>query len=611
MDQKQKTEKISAHAGYCVSLLSGLYKTGTGIHTDTTLYSDGITVSVHSAILSNCSAMMADLLASTGSTRIILHGFSTILSDFASLVYTGKALSLTEQDMELLTSLCKEIGMDAVIHDDIFEDDDHNTEKEIFHRQFFLQVESDLSNETSSEKFSLRLPLSRVDHITTHKVICHDSFEGFKGRVQKEYNESPVGPYEGPYDQDSRVPLYAQLPKSRLNFDQYTNFIHQEEMQCKVFRIKPMSENIDDLKKIESLEVCGESSEGFVRPENDEKVFYTCSKKSCVIPCPCHTCSFDDRQCLKHNIKHVDLFNESEHLFSVRTTELSCSSEQFFSRSYVLKYPGIPKTCSRCRKDLLHHKSYHLDFHWRCKFCKFYQYKLYPKTIKELHEREVKEKKWYKSVCPHCNKKFVDPYQRRKHIECEHNKNYKLKCDECQKPFQCEQSLQYHKLSKHTENVSLPHSCNICNKSFQAKVSLDNHLKYKHSDTRKFVCTKCDSKFKQRKNLNAHMRTVHSTNPSKEDYWQDIPKETFKCETCGTIFTRKSSLQQHVKVKHEVQNLFECDHCKNKFRYKKNLEQHILEKHGSKVIKFECPDCGNLFNQKRNMERHQLTHKKK
>ena len=199
-------------------------------------------------------------------------------------------------------------------------------------------------------------------------------------------------------------------------------------------------------------------------------------------------------------ICHFDLFDKTNHLFSVRTTELSCSEKDFFDNSYVLKYPGISKHCRRCQIDLLQHKCYHIKFHWKCKFCKLYQYKLYPKSITELREREKKEQRWYRTVCPFCDKKFIEPFQRRKHVELEH-KNKKLKCEECKKLFQCKQSLDYHKISKHSPNIPKSHSCNICNKSFIAKVTLDSHIKYKHSDDRLFECKKCDSKFKQKKNL--------------------------------------------------------------------------------------------------------------
>ena len=613
MEYYQITKKFSTQSDYCVSLLSGLHTAGT--HMDTKLCSAGTIVLVHSAILSRCSEVLADMLASTESNLIILPGFSAVLSHFVSLIYTGQASRVSEKDMDLITSLCKELGVSTlpVVNRDIHTVEDTITTMNTFNH-VNLKVESKISNEPSEQIFPLRLPMSRLVQKSRRDLIGDYDyvFDGFKGRIQDDYNKSPVGPYEGPYDQHPQVPLFAQLPKSGLNYEEYTNFVHPDDLRCKIFEIKQNYEDIDDLEKIEALKIRSVSTEIFDTSDDDEKVNYTCMKKSCKIPCPCHICSsVDNSQCPDHNMKHVDLFDQSEHLFSVRTTELSCSSESFFLNSYVLKYPGIPKACDRCRKDLLHHKSYHLKFHWKCKFCKFYQYKLYPKSIKELHKRESQEQAWYKKVCPFCDEKFVDPYQTRKHIECQHKQNYNIKCEQCQKPFQSKQSLHYHKLAQHTVDVQRKHSCKICHQSFLAKVNLDNHVKFKHSDTRKFECKKCNSKFKQRKNLNAHVLNVHGTNPRKEDYWQDLQKETFKCEVCGKEFIRKTDLKVHFKNKHAIRELFECEKCGEKFSYKKSLERHKLEKHGPDVRKYECQDCGKLFNQKRNMERHQLSHVKK
>ena len=146
---------------------------------------------------------------------------------------------------------------------------------------------------------------------------------------------------------------------------------------------------------------------------------------------------------------------------------------------------------------------------------------------------------------------------------------------------------------------------------FFAKVTLNNHIKFKHSDLRKFDCQKCDAKFKQRKNLNAHLINVHGTNPRKEDYWQDLQKETFKCKSCGKEFARKTDLKVHIKVKHTTQELFPCDKCEKQYSYKTNLERHKLEKHGLELKKYKCPECGAVFTQRSNMKRHKLSHEDK
>ena len=111
--------------------------------------------------------------------------------------------------------------------------------------------------------------------------------------------------------------------------------------------------------------------------------------------------------------------------------------------------------------------------------------------------------------------------------------------------------------------------------------------------------------------MNAHVLRVHGTNSRKEDYWQDLKKETFKCVECGTIFARNTDLKVHISEQHAVQDVLQCKYCGKEYSYKRSLERHMLEKHGLVMRKYECPDCGKLFNQKRNMERHQYLHGKK
>ena len=135
----------------------------------------------------------------------------------------------------------------------------------------------------------------------------------------------------------------------------------------------PVHKYFNIAHRIKLLKCINDRSDMFDEPDNIDEIFYTCNQNKCMIPCPCLTCSTNEEQCPDHKLKHTDLFDETDHAVSVRSTEHTCTSKYFYWRSYVLKYPGIPKDCPRCRKDLLNHKSYHIKFHWTCKFCKFYQ----------------------------------------------------------------------------------------------------------------------------------------------------------------------------------------------------------------------------------------------
>ena len=150
--------------------------------------------------------------------------------------------------------------------------------------------------------------------------------------------------YEGPYDQNPHIPLRAQLHKSHLSYKNYTSFSHPQAFQCKKFKIKNNYDSYGDLHKIESLEIVEDCNEQYTKSDddNDQKMYYTCTKNFCFIPCPCHPCSSQKRQCTDHNIKHIDTFNEKDDAISIRSSDHFCRDKTFLLSSYILKYPGIP-----------------------------------------------------------------------------------------------------------------------------------------------------------------------------------------------------------------------------------------------------------------------------
>ena len=85
-------------------------------YSDTVIISDSESVSVHTVILRNCCQLLREVLTSTGDTTIILSGgFSSSLSDFLTLLYTGTVVCYTEEECHLLLMLCTQLGMDTVI----------------------------------------------------------------------------------------------------------------------------------------------------------------------------------------------------------------------------------------------------------------------------------------------------------------------------------------------------------------------------------------------------------------------------------------------------------------------------------------------------------------
>ena len=429
---------------------------------------------------------------------------------------------------------------------------------------------------------------------------------GFHGRIQAEYNSDPVGQFAGPYDQNEKLDLKLQLPDADLNFEQYTEFQHKGS--CHKFRIGKCYDSFSDLEKIDTIEV--DSDEDSDSDSNDEDVdddtiTYTCEQKQCIIPCPCLFCYGDGkRQCSEHWVKHKDLFDEKSDVVVARTTDTFCEDETFFTRSYLTKYSGIPLDCEKCKSDLLHHKSYHFDFHYSCKFCMQNWFKLYPETEEEFVKKQKNEDDYFKTVCPYCNKMLVDHNSRNKHVQFEHKKK-PFECGHCEKTFHAKQSKDYHELVFHAPSNSLE-KCDVCEKTFSAQVSLKNHQKYVHSENKRFQCEDCGSQFKQNKDLRAHNLHVHGVDQRYETYHKPTDKVEFSCDECGKTYKYKKDLNSHKRLKHEEVDIYQCEQCKSKFKQKKLLNKHIKTQHGSE--EFPCPTCGRVFNQKSNMKRHSKMH---
>ena len=101
--------KLLTNPGYHSLLLADLRNDD--LHSDAVLISDDKIIAVHSVILGNSSQIMKNLLLSTSSRTVILPGFSSVLSDFVTLLYTGIVTSKTKQEAKHLVMLCKQLGV--------------------------------------------------------------------------------------------------------------------------------------------------------------------------------------------------------------------------------------------------------------------------------------------------------------------------------------------------------------------------------------------------------------------------------------------------------------------------------------------------------------------
>ena len=451
---------------------------------------------VHCALLSNASAFLQDMFSSVcccESNIFILPSSSpSTLDTFVTLLYTGSISDISRNQAGQVVKLARELDINitcevidsAVQPSTISDDNVENCKKE-------LKLKSKMVNKFGS--LSLSLPISRSNRQKLPSLHAQENMTGFQARVQREYNNHPVGMYMGPYDQNRNLELKIQLPDSNLHFRNFTEF-HHPGGECFHLGLKSY-ENYDDLDKIDAYRIVmkatddEESDTDSEEQENDVKV-YTCQLGSCKIPCPCPQCHSNQSQCLEHKLRHETLFDEKQDAISIKSSQEFCLEESFFKKSYILKFSGIPITCKKCKRDLLLHHCYHFEYHEKCRFCKPSWFKHKAKTKEELKSLEKKEANYFKRVCPFCDKQFIRSIHMKKHIEYEHD-GAKYKCNFCERAFNSHQAKTYHEKLKHSLNLTSVH-CEKCKKTFASEVSLKVHLKYVHSDKRRESCPHCD-----------------------------------------------------------------------------------------------------------------------
>ena len=82
-------------------------------------------------------------------------------------------------------------------------------------------------------------------------------------------------------------------------------------------------------------------------------------------------------------------------------------------------------------------------------------------------------------------------------------------------------------------------------------------------------------------------------------------KSSFICTQCGVTTTRKFSLEDHMKAKHNVGTKIQCTHCERQFASKSKLKQHIENKHiGNRFI---CSHCGLTTSDKYSLRDHTIS----
>ena len=100
-------------------------------------------------------------------------------------------------------------------------------------------------------------------------------------------------------------------------------------------------------------------------------------------------------------------------------------------------------------------------------------------------------------------------------------------------------------------------------------------------------CNYCGEVFIHSSSLTRHVRLRHEKN-----FVPDNKKSSLyaACPVCHQMFY-KTSINKHIRIKHQQQKAYSCDFCKNSFVTKCNLDKHMWQHKGIRSRPFKCQLC--------------------
>lgn len=289
----------------------------------------------------------------------------------------------------------------------------------------------------------------------------------------------------------------------------------------------------------------------------------------------------------------------------------------------INKSPEPPVECTECGQTFpessrltFHMKQVHGEANIPCEICGrlFNEIKL--RAHIKIHDPQYE--------CYFCQKKFIEKYMLRRHIQFHHLGITNYVCKKCGKAFESSQRLRMHwlyshssleekaklllkrrqhqprikpehlrgycqycsmrfddksELIKHVKEHTLVHSCDICSKRFASEVVLQRHLETHKGKQYPFQCGLCDSRYATKSILNKHYTRVHEgrdhhTNKSN----RQNSNKSYACFLCEQKFSEGRRLKEHLVATH-TQSRYQCPHCAVRCICSRGIVSHLKRDH--------------------------------
>ncbi|KAK6627413.1 hypothetical protein RUM44_009890 [Polyplax serrata] len=188
-----------------------------------------------------------------------------------------------------------------------------------------------------------------------------------------------------------------------------------------------------------------------------------------------------------------------------------------------------------------------------------------------------------KFCCDKCDKKFPIRSLLKRHISIRHNSEYLFVCSICSKGFGKNSDLRTH-MRSHSDKK--PFRCSKCNNCYKSLSNLNQHMKV-HSTGASLECTICSKKFTRQDCLTDHLN-------------QHTGDKPYKCMTCLKAFANRINFNIHVKRHNGTLKKKACPICGKLFN--KGLKDHMTSHSGEKP--YSCKQCLAVFTVKSSLNKH-------
>lgn len=236
------------------------------------------------------------------------------------------------------------------------------------------------------------------------------------------------------------------------------------------------------------------------------------------------------------------------------------------------------------------------------------------KEIAKNKQQQINETKF---MCPTCDAECPNETALQVHLLEKHEqqvvkekekivRNIPYRCNICNLIFTVQSSYEdhrrFHALVEQPKRCT--YACNHCTAAFNKLESLKLHLENFHT---KLQCHHCDKEFETPASLNIHIAVAHrkqkgvaaaaatTTSTHFEHYHSQLQPQLFKCQECDSVFEKVGSLNIHLVVVHEKQNMITDEN-------KTAVAVPTL------VKRFACTICGLGFNDTKQLEVHVQDH---